>query len=118
MATQVLRTNIDPPPEPKQPRVYVCKKTYGKMPQYPKKEVKIEKQEVVEKKENKLEEETRITLLQGLKENWQKLNSEYQKLSLTVDTIPKIARKLNLETRLKKLEQDIQLFSNKNIYIK
>ena len=39
-----------------------------------------------------LPEEERTRLLEGLKANWEKLNSDYQKLSLTVDTVPKIAR--------------------------
>jgi uncharacterized protein YpuA (DUF1002 family) len=39
-----------------------------------------------------LPEEERHRILEGLKANWEKLNSDYQKLSLTVDTVPKIAR--------------------------
>jgi hypothetical protein len=39
-----------------------------------------------------LPEEERLKILDGLKANWEKLNSDYQKLSLTVDTVPKIAR--------------------------
>lgn len=39
-----------------------------------------------------LPEEERAKILSGLKANWEKLNSDYQKLSLTVDTVPKIAR--------------------------
>jgi hypothetical protein len=39
-----------------------------------------------------LPEDERLKILEGLKANWEKLNSDYQKLSLTVDTVPKIAR--------------------------
>ncbi|KAJ3122178.1 hypothetical protein HK100_012089 [Physocladia obscura] len=39
-----------------------------------------------------LPERERAKILEGLKANWEKLNSDYQKLSLTVDTVPKIAR--------------------------
>ncbi|KAJ1499874.1 hypothetical protein HMI56_004158 [Coelomomyces lativittatus] len=39
-----------------------------------------------------LPEDQRLLLLKGLKTNWEKMNSEYQKLSLTVDTVPKITR--------------------------
>ncbi|KAJ3381975.1 hypothetical protein HDU84_004728, partial [Entophlyctis sp. JEL0112] len=38
-----------------------------------------------------LPEDERLKILDGLKKNWEKLNSDYQKLSLTVDTVPKIA---------------------------
>jgi hypothetical protein len=34
----------------------------------------------------------RLAMLEGLRANWEKLNLEYQKLSLTVDTVPKITR--------------------------
>ncbi|TPX70868.1 hypothetical protein SpCBS45565_g01535 [Spizellomyces sp. 'palustris'] len=40
----------------------------------------------------RLSETERLEILNGLHKNWQKLNSDYQKLSLTVDTVPKIAR--------------------------
>ena len=39
-----------------------------------------------------LPEEERLRILTGLKANWEQLNSDYMKLSLTVDTVPKIAR--------------------------
>ena len=74
-----------------------------------------------------LPEEERVRILDGLKSNWEKLNSDYQKLSLTVDTVPKIARydckeishcrKVNMENQLKHLEEHIQKFSNTNIYV-
>lgn len=39
-----------------------------------------------------LPEEERERILSGLRANWEKLNYDYQRLSLTVDTVPKIAR--------------------------
>ncbi len=39
-----------------------------------------------------LPDEERHRILKGLQENWEKLNQDYQRLSLTVDTVPKIAR--------------------------
>ena len=73
-----------------------------------------------------LPESERIKILDGLTANWNKLNGDYQKLSLTVDTIPKIARynklnslfrKVNMENQLKSLEEHIQKFSHTNIYV-
>ncbi|KAJ3108586.1 hypothetical protein HDU97_000868 [Phlyctochytrium planicorne] len=64
-----------------------------------------------------LPEEERVRILEGLKANWDKLNSDYQKLSLTVDTVPKIARKVNMEQQLKHLEDHIAKFSHPNILV-
>ncbi|KAI8814112.1 calmodulin-binding-domain-containing protein [Cladochytrium replicatum] len=65
----------------------------------------------------RLPEEERFRILGGLKANWEKLNSDYQKLSLTVDTVPKIARKVNMEQQLKQLESHIQKFSHPEIHV-
>ncbi|KAJ3289949.1 hypothetical protein HDU79_003660 [Rhizoclosmatium sp. JEL0117] len=64
-----------------------------------------------------LPEDERTKILEGLKANWEKLNSDYQKLSLTVDTVPKIARKVNMEQQLKQLETHISKFSHSNILV-
>ncbi|KAI8845401.1 calmodulin-binding-domain-containing protein [Chytridium lagenaria] len=64
-----------------------------------------------------LPEDERIRILEGLKANWEKLNSDYQKLSLTVDTVPKIARKVNMEQQLKHLEDHIAKFSHPHILV-
>ncbi|KAG5463465.1 MAG: calmodulin-binding-domain-containing protein, partial [Olpidium bornovanus] len=64
-----------------------------------------------------LPEEERVAVLDGLKKNWERLNTDYQKLSLTVDTVPKIARKVNMESQLKRLEDDIQKFSVPNVFV-
>jgi hypothetical protein len=49
---------------------------------------------------------------QGLKENWEKLQREYQSLPLLTDTVPKMMRKAKLENSLKSLEKDILLIEN------
>ncbi|KAJ3396583.1 hypothetical protein HDU92_002531 [Lobulomyces angularis] len=78
----------------------------------------------MEKRQSELErglvplpEEERLKILNGLKNNWERLNSDYQKLSLTVDTVPKIARKVNMEQQLKQLEEQLAKFSNSNIMV-
>ncbi|KAJ3168583.1 hypothetical protein HDU88_001473 [Geranomyces variabilis] len=65
----------------------------------------------------KLPEDERLKILEGLKSQWQRLNGEYQRLSLTVDTVPKIARKVNMEQQLKHLETNIHKFSHPNILV-
>lgn len=65
-----------------------------------------------------LPEEERIKILEVLKSNWEKVRSDYQRLSLTVDTVPKIARKVNMEKQLKEYEELIAKFSNTNIHVK
>ncbi|KAI9104795.1 calmodulin-binding-domain-containing protein [Phlyctochytrium arcticum] len=62
-------------------------------------------------------EAERLEILGGLQKNWDRLNSDYQKLSLTVDTVPKIARKVNMEQQLKDLEDNIHKFSHPKIFV-
>jgi hypothetical protein len=84
--------------------------------------MEIEKQEA---KNQKLAEqgivpmpdEERERILHGLKANWEKLNQDYQRLSLTVDTVPKISRKVYMEQQLKQYEDLIDKFSNTNIHV-
>ncbi|KAJ3339305.1 hypothetical protein HDU93_008412 [Gonapodya sp. JEL0774] len=104
---------------------YVNKQDYGRNPEYlskRKKEAEIaqkmlsearahqQHQEVLSTGLMPLPEEERIKILDGLKMNWSKLNEEYGKLSLTVDTIPKITRYMLPET-------DIAKFSHANILV-
>ncbi|KAI8920813.1 calmodulin-binding-domain-containing protein [Powellomyces hirtus] len=65
----------------------------------------------------KLPEDERLKILDGLQNQWKRLNGEYQRLSLTVDTVPKIARKVNMEQQLKHLETNIHKFSHPNILV-
>lgn len=84
---------------------------YGRVPEYLSKRASAQKQEKDERAQASadraaqkkikeqmergvipLPEEERQRVLHGLKTNWEQLNSDYQKLSLTVDTVPKITR--------------------------
>ncbi|XP_060681696.1 enkurin [Hemiscyllium ocellatum] len=65
-----------------------------------------------------LTEEERNSVLSGLKRNWAELNHAYQSLSILIDTHSKQMHKEVLETKMKKLEQDIDMFEkHKFIYI-
>lgn len=95
-----------PEPEPA-PKVYIAKPDYGKVPAYlqvRKEELDHQAQEymrMVESEQRRqqaasglilLPEEERLRVLSGLQSNLDALNREYGKLSLTVDTLPKITR--------------------------
>ncbi|KAI8908364.1 calmodulin-binding-domain-containing protein [Gorgonomyces haynaldii] len=118
------------------PPSFLTKKDYGVNPDYnkkkqieAKKEQELRKQQEIEARENQYQkqlqeqgivqmpEEERLKILDGLKKNWEKLNNDYQRLSLTVDTVPKIARKVNMEQQLKEYEDLIDRFSNSNIHV-
>ncbi|XP_032871738.1 enkurin [Amblyraja radiata] len=105
------------------------RKGYGKIPDY------IIKRTVEEKKAQEeydayvkerirqgsmklLSEEERNNVLMGLKQNWEELNHSFQGLSILIDTVSKQNHKEKLETKMKKLEQDIDLIErHKFIYI-
>ncbi|KAJ8929900.1 hypothetical protein NQ314_017365 [Rhamnusium bicolor] len=53
--------------------------------------------------------EERDKLLDGLKQNWEELQKQYQGLPILTDTIPKRNRKLKIESDLKQIEKDIVL---------
>lgn len=55
--------------------------------------------------------EEKKELLEGLKFNWHKLQEEYQKMPLLIDSVPKTIRKTKLEENLKSLERDICLLN-------
>lgn len=50
-----------------------------------------------------------INFFQGLKENWEALQKQYQGLPILTDTIPKKNHKSKIEADLKQLEKDIVL---------
>ncbi|XP_075996510.1 enkurin-like isoform X2 [Genypterus blacodes] len=65
-----------------------------------------------------LSEAQRHAILEGLRKNWDKLHTEYQSLSVVIDTLSKKAHKERLEMTMKQLEADIDLFEKFNtIYI-
>lgn len=104
--------------------IYIYKPKYGKVPKYLQnlKEVKTKSNEMKSKEEflrnerdqnqiRVVDEEEKKELLDGLKHNWQKLQEEYQKMPLLIDSVPKMIRKTKLENNLKSLEQDICLLN-------
>lgn len=110
--------------------VYKEKKDYGKTPQYLS---RIQAQPNANEPERmstqlsssapqpgvKMLTQAELAVLRkGLKANWEKVNDEYQKLSLTVDTPPKIARKTFLERTLQQLEKDIDRMSFNYVFVK
>lgn len=110
---------------------YIAKKDYGKTPAYIQARMQelavsktLAKQDMEQSNSHKmmdgkviLPETERVRILEGLKANWEQLNSDYMKLSLTVDTVPKITRKVNLETQLKTVEEYIAKFSRPLIMV-
>ncbi|CAG9859272.1 unnamed protein product [Phyllotreta striolata] len=51
----------------------------------------------------------RTELLDGMKQNWEELQKQFQGLSICTDILPKILRKSKLEKQLRQLERDIVL---------
>lgn len=108
--------------------VYREKADYGRAPAYLSRRAEVSAAEVPETINaspaapqpgvRMLSQSERMQLLQGLKENWESVNDDYQKLSLTVDTPPKIARKTFLERTLKQLEKDIERMSFTHVFVK
>lgn len=103
---------LDPDTPPPPPRSFLRKKNYGRNPIYldqrineqeAQKQRLLQEMEFHELKQSMapsnlvlLPEPERIKILAGLRANWDRLNTDYQKLSLTVDTVPKIARYASL----------------------
>eukprot|EP01135_Chromosphaera_perkinsii_P011961 Nk52_evm14s2542 gene=Nk52_evmTU14s2542 len=106
------------------------RQNYGKVPKYIqsfKSETETMRQQIQKEIEEQqrlpgniqlLDDEQREELIEGLKCNWEIANREFQTMSLTMDTQPKIARKEKCERRLKEIEQDIEKLSKKFVYIK
>jgi hypothetical protein len=108
------------------PPSYVHKEKFGKVPRYLNRmneQIRLlqernlkEQQERERKEQNKkvrvISQEEKNKLLEGLKHNWHKLQEEYQKMPLLIDSVPKTIRKTKLENNLKSLESDICLLNN------
>lgn len=110
------------------PPVYVNTSKYGKVPRYllnineqlRKMEIESKKrQEEIEGNQNKeirfISPEEKKKLLDGLQDNWDLMQKEYQKMPLLIDTVPKMIRKTKLEQNLKSLEKDLCLLSTSNL---
>ncbi|KAK9395879.1 enkurin-like [Crotalus adamanteus] len=66
----------------------------------------------------RLSSRERESILEGLKNNWEEINKDFQSLSMEITTIPQRLRKEKLETEMKQLEHDIAaLEKHKFIYI-
>ncbi|XP_041367659.1 enkurin-like [Gigantopelta aegis] len=109
--------------------VFVHKKEYGKVPNY----LEARNKEMVRAQEEydryvtehfkrgamrQLTEQERMSVLQGLKTNWEDIHEEYQGLSVVTDTPPKKNRKERMEHQMKQLERDIEIFEkHRFVYI-
>lgn len=98
--------------------IYIYSKHYGKTPPYLKyyiqnshKEHRMKRDilDVEQPKCRYVTREEREKLLEGLKQNWEELQKQYQGLPILTDTIPKKIRKTKMEVDLKQLEKDIVL---------
>ncbi|GIY80444.1 enkurin [Caerostris darwini] len=99
---------------------FSMKKEFGSTPKYLVQRCKdidysneMHKKSLPEKKFRKLSEEERNNLLDGLRENWEELNSKYMSLPLVIDTKSIMGRKQQMEKQLDLLEHDIY-FLEKN----
>lgn len=104
---------------------YVLQTKFGRVPKYieeRKKDAEMRaKQEQERMRESQrgpklISEQERLEMLQGLRANWDTLQQAYKRLSLLTDTIPKKARKTQMENELKQIEKDM-LFLENNRYI-
>lgn len=104
---------------------YVLRTNFGRVPKYilerkreaeRKAQQDRERMRECQKGPKLMSEEERQDLLKGLRANWEALQQVYKKLSLLTDTIPKKARKTQLENELKEIEKDM-LFLEHNRYI-
>jgi len=111
---------------------------FGKVPQYlsaVKKQINAEYKAIAEMKQEReskqrhnaqtteielLPESERVSLLNAMKQKWERINSEYQQMThlVALDTISKIKRKERFEAELSRLERDIQRFSKKHVFIR
>jgi hypothetical protein len=104
------------------PRRFVLEENFGKVPPYiecykqeqyvqdqmSKHEMQSKEREMGEQCRH-LDQDERAAILCGLKKNWEEVFGEYQALPLLIDTPGKIAKKSELEKKLKEIEKDIQL---------
>lgn len=109
--------------------VFVHKKDFGEVPMYltkRKEEVKRGQEEydqyiqeqIKRTALRQLSHNERQAIIDGLKENWEDIQDQYQGLSVVTDTAPKKNRKERMEAQMKQLERDIELFDkHKIIYI-
>merc|ERR1711977_355522 len=112
---------------------YVNKKGYGKVPAYLEK-VKAEIQDeynYIQQMQEAYDEDgdegqcrtrmmandEKMSMLEGLKTNWDRINKAYQTLSFTLDTPAKKQRKEEFEAQLEQIERDIERLSKRNVFV-
>ncbi|XP_070623257.1 enkurin-like [Erythrolamprus reginae] len=97
---------------------FLKKKDYGATPEYIQRRKKealkgreervAARRECLQKKRlTRLSSRERENMLDGLKNNWEEINKDFQSLSVEITTIPQRLRKEKLETEMKQLEHDI-----------
>merc|ERR1719408_176666 len=109
---------------------YLRKEDFGKVPKYLKlikKDIEAEydyirqlqEEEARRSQMRQISDEERDTLIAGLKEKWEKVNTDYQATThLTkLDTQGKVKRKEKYEAELQQIEKDIEKLNRKNIYV-
>lgn len=65
----------------------------------------------------KIGEQERKELLEGLRYNYEVEQTEYRRLPLLIDQLPKLLRKAKLESNLKQIEHDMVLMESQNIFV-
>jgi hypothetical protein len=113
-------------------RDYLSKQDFGKTPKYLNKvkadiddeksyiqNLMLQREEEENRKVRPMSEDERQTLIAGLKAKWEDVNKDYQSMAhLTkLDTVGKIRRKEQMESKLTQIEKDIEKLSKKNIII-
>ncbi|NWH77113.1 ENKUR protein, partial [Piaya cayana] len=103
---------------------YIKKRDYGVTPKYvtqrnEEKRAQKEYEPSIQKAAMKqLPDEERTSLLQGLKNNWEEVYREFQRLPIHIDTISNRLYKEKLESQMRQLEHDIEIIEkHKVIYI-
>ncbi|XP_032090509.1 enkurin-like [Thamnophis elegans] len=108
---------------------FIKKKDFGVTPKYiqrwKKEAVDVRKERVAARREclqkkrlTRLSSRERESILDGLKNNWEEINKDFQSLSVEITTIPQRLRKEKLETEMKQLEHDISALEKRRfIYI-
>ena len=73
--------------------------------------------EVTGPKMRLLPEEERLTLVEGLKKQWEEVNRHYQTISLAMHTTSQKQAKEKDEARLAEIEKDIERLSKKEVWV-
>jgi len=111
---------------------YLSKEDYGKVPKYLnhiKKDMQDEMdyirglqqqhEDMNRAPVKPMDEEERVSLIEGLKAKWEQVNTEYQAAThvTKLDTCGKIRRKEKCEAELAQIEKDIERLNKKNILV-